>query len=417
MIIKKYTAKTEKDAIDAAKKELGENVVIMNVKTTRKKGIMGFFGATVVEVTVALEGDTERQVSNFGAKKEAERQVSNFGAIKETAGPIVPDSVWEKKSLLMQENAMSVMEDETGKAIVEKLNGLQTLLQQQLKLSEEEKKEEPKEIEEDKTSDEIMTFVKLVYNAMIENEVSDKYANQLIDEIDIKANPDKQMDFVLSNVYQKMILKFGKASLVQPSANKPKLIYFIGPTGVGKTTTIAKIASRFCVEEKKKIALLTADTYRIAAAEQLRTYANILEVPFRVIYTPDEIVQSVHEFRDMDYILIDTSGHSHQNEEQKEAILEFLQATDEKIEKEIFLVVSATTKYKDLKGIADSYKAVKDYKIIFTKLDETTALGNMYNLRLYTGASLSYVTCGQNVPDDISPFNPQFTVKQILSSN
>ena len=226
-----------------------------------------------------------------------------------------------------------------------------------------------------------------------------------------------QMDFVLSTVYQKMILKFGKAKLVQPSENKPKLIYFIGPTGVGKTTTIAKIASRFCVEEKKKIALLTADTYRIAAAEQLRTYANILEVPFRVIYTPDEIVQSVKDFKDMDYILIDTSGHSHQNEEQKEAILEFLKATEENIEKEIFLVVSATTKYKDLTGIADSYKSVKGYKIIFTKLDETTALGNMYNLRLYTGAELSYVTCGQNVPDDISPFNPQFTVKQILSSN
>ena len=405
MIIKKYTAKTEKDAIDIAKKELGENVVIMNVKTTRKKGIMGIFGATVVEVTVALEGETEKPVSVFAAKKE-------------TTGPIVPNSVWEKKSQLMQENALSSVEDETGKAIVEKLNGLQTLLQQQLKLNEEEKKEEVKtDAENGKASDEIMTFVKLLYNAMIENEVSDKYANQLIDEIDIKGKPDMQMDFVLSNVYQKMILKFGKAKLVLPSENKPKLIYFIGPTGVGKTTTIAKIASKFCVEEKKKIALLTADTYRIAAAEQLRTYANILEVPFRVIYTPDEIVECVKEFKDLDYILIDTSGHSHQNEEQKAAILEFLKATDEKIEKEIFLVVSATTKYKDLIGIADSYKSVKGYKIIFTKLDETTALGNMYNLRLYTGAELSYVTCGQNVPDDISPFNPQFTVKQILSSN
>ena len=404
MIIKKYTAKTEKEAIEAAKKELGENVVIMNVKNTRKKGIMGILGATVVEVTVALEAENERPNLIFPPKKE-------------TSGPIVPDSVWEKKPLLDKENAMSV-EGETGKAIVEKLDGLQSLLQQQLKISEEEKKEEVKEEEkETKMSDEIMTFVKLLYNTMIENEVSDKYANQLIDEIEQKGKPDMQMDFVLSNVYQKMILKFGKAKLIQTSENKPKLIYFIGPTGVGKTTTIAKIASKFCVEEKKKIALLTADTYRIAAAEQLRTYANILEVPFRVIYTPEEIVQSVEEFKNMDYILVDTSGHSHQNQEQKEAIVELLQATDDHIEKEIFLVVSATTKYKDLIRIADSYKSVKDYKIIFTKLDETTALGNLYNLRLYTGASLSYVTCGQNVPDDISPFNPQFTVKQILSSN
>lgn len=405
MIIKKFTARTEKEAIDAAKKELGENIVIMNVKNTRKKGLMGVFGATVVEVTVALEAENERPVSVFPPKKE-------------TTGPIVPDSVWEKKPLLVKETSNSVVEDETGKAIVEKLDGLQSLLQQQLKKAEEEKKEEIKEVvKEEKMSDEIMTFVKLLYNTMLENEVSDKYANELIDEIERKGKPDMQMDFVLSNVYQKMILKFGKAKLIQVSENKPKLIYFIGPTGVGKTTTIAKIASKFCVEEKKKIALLTADTYRIAAAEQLRTYANILEVPFRVIYTPEEIVQSVEEFKNLDYILVDTSGHSHQNQEQKEAIIKFLQATDDNIEKEVFLVVSATTKYKDLIRIADSYKSVKDYKIIFTKLDETTALGNLYNLRLYTGASLSYVTCGQNVPDDISPFNPQSTVKQILSSN
>lgn len=405
MIIKKFTAKTEKEAIEAAKKELGENIVIMNVKNTRKKGIMGVFGATVVEVTVALEAENEKQVPIFPPKKE-------------TTGPIVPDSVWEKKPLIEKEAASPRVEDETGKAIVEKLDGLQNLLQQQLKKAEDEKKEEIKEnVKEDNASEEIITFVKLLYNTMIENEVTDKYANQLIDEIDRKGKPDMQMDFVLSNVYQKMILKFGKAKLIETSENKPKLIYFIGPTGVGKTTTIAKIASKFCVEEKKKIALLTADTYRIAAAEQLRTYANILEVPFRVIYTPEEIVQSVEEFKNLDYILVDTSGHSHQNVEQKEAILEFLQATDESIEKEVFLVVSATTKYRDLIRIVDSYKSVKDYKLIFTKLDETTALGNLYNLRLYTGAALSYVTCGQNVPDDISPFNPQSTVKQILSSN
>lgn len=406
MIIKKYTARLEKDAIEAAKKDLGDNAVIMNVKQTRKKGILGWLGVTVVEVTAALEEENEKNVSIFPTKKES-------------SGPIIPDSMWEKKSLSDKESVISnVVEDETGKAIVEKLDSLQSLLQQQLRVSEVEKKEEAKEeIKEDKVSDETMTFVKLLYNTMIENEVCDKYANQLIDEIEQKGKPDMQMDFVLSNVYQKMILKFGKANLIQASSNKPKLIYFIGPTGVGKTTTIAKIASKFCVEEKKKIVLLTADTYRIAAAEQLRTYANILEVPFRVIYTPEEIVQSVEEFKHVDYILIDTSGHSHQNEEQKEAILKLWQATDDSVEKEVFLVVSATTKYRDLTSIADSYKSVKDYKIIFTKLDETTALGNLYNLRLYTGASLSYVTCGQDVPDDISAFNPQATVKQILSGN
>ena len=405
MIIKKYLAKTEKEAIEIAKKDLGEHIVIMNVKNTKKKGILGWFGQTMVEVTVALESENDKTSQMFGPKKE-------------TTGPIVPDSVWEKATPQKSETKV-VQNEETGKAIVEKLDGLQQLLQQQLVRDEDTKSVEKKvkEVKKKKPSDEIITFMKLLYNTMIENEVADKYANELIDEIERKGKPDMQMDFALSNVYQKMILKFGQANLIKPANNNPKIVYFIGPTGVGKTTTIAKIASKFRVEEKKKIALLTADTYRIAAAEQLRTYANILEVPFRVIYSPEEIMQSVEEYKDYDYILVDTTGHSHQNQEQKTAILDFVNAVNDEIEKEVFLVVSATTKYRDLIRIADAYKEVTGYKLIFTKLDETTALGNLYNLRLYTDAPLSYVTCGQNVPDDISPFNAQSTVKQILSSN
>lgn len=404
MIIKKFQAKTEKEAVEAARKELGEGVVILNVKNTKKKKLFGVFGSSVVEVTVALEEESEKQNYYFPSKKE-------------NTSPIVPDSVWEKEEREKKEEAREKeVSDETGKAIVEKLDGLQILLQQQLKSAETEEIKEEKEPQKS-ASKEIVTFLKLLYNTMIENEVCDKYANQLIDEIEKNGKPDMQMDQALSNVYQKMILKFGHGERIQEGKKKPKIVFFVGPTGVGKTTTIAKIASKFRVDEKKKIALLTADTYRIAAAEQLRTYATILEVPFRIIYTPDEVVQSIEEFKDYDYILVDTAGHSHQNQEQKEAVKAFIDAAGEKTEEEVFLVLSATTKYRDLIKIADAYKSISDYKLIFTKLDETTALGNLYNLRLYTGAPLSYITCGQNVPNDISPFNPQSTVKQILSSN
>ena len=168
------------------------------------------------------------------------------------------------------------------------------------------------------------------------------------------------------------------------------------------------------MEDKKKVALLTADTYRIAAAEQLRTYANILEVPFRIIYSAPEIEQAYEEFNSYDYILVDTAGHSHHNEEQKNNTNLIIHGVDDIAESEVYLVLSATTKYRDLVDIADTYKEMSDYRIIFTKLDETTALGNLLNLRLYTGCELSYVTYGQNVPDDIDKFNPQTTVKSIL---
>ena len=211
-----------------------------------------------------------------------------------------------------------------------------------------------------------------------------------------------------------MILKFGKAAVITPAQKGPKAVFFVGPTGVGKTTTIAKIASKFSVEEGKKVALLTADTYRIAAAEQLRTYANILEVPFRVIYSAEEVEQALADFKDYDFILVDPAGHSHQNGAQKETMSGFIHSLDGVAEKEVFLVLSATTKYRDLISIADTYSSMTEYKLIFTKLDETITLGNLLNLKLHTGASLSYVTCGQNVPDDIENFNPQKTVKQLL---
>lgn len=396
MIIKKFQAKTEKEAIEAARKELGEGVVIMNVKETKKKGFFSFLKPPVVEVTVALEEESERQPVALAPKKE-------------TSAPIVPDSIWEKGEVIQRQ-------EETGKAIEQKLENLQTLLEQRIKLEEEKPKEEEEE-KQSRLSKEIMTFMKLLYNTMIDNEVRDVYANQIIEEIEKNGNPNMQMDFALSTVYQKMILKLGQPELITEGDRKPKTIYFIGPTGVGKTTTIAKLASKFCVEDKKKVALLTADTYRIAAAEQLRTYANILEIPFRIIYSAEEVEKAINEFRNYDYIMVDTAGHSHQNDELKKAVKELVAAAGEEIEKEVFLVVSATTKYRDLVKIADTYSDIAQYKLIFTKLDETTALGNIFNLKLHTGATMSYVTYGQNVPDDIMPFNPQSTVKQLLSTN
>lgn len=397
MIIKKFQGKTEQDAVEAAKKELGNGVVVMNVKELNKKGFFTLFKRKMVEVTVALEEEPDRILP---PKKEA--------AVK------APDpKIYEALESIIREK-----DEGTDKAIEEKLESLQSLLEKQLQMTGTEKEAEEEAAESEKEpEDSNERFLKLLYHTMLENEISEKYANQIIDELDQMLKPNMPIDYILSNVYQKMILKFGQSSTITPGTRKPKLIYFIGPTGVGKTTTIAKLASKYTVDEKMKVALFTTDTYRIAAAEQLRTYANILEVPFRVIYTVDEMREGIEEFRKFDYILVDTTGHSHQNAEQQEAMKEIIHAVDESLEKEIYLVVSATTKYKDLINIADNYSAITDYKLIFTKLDETTSLGNLFNLKLYTDAQMSYVTCGQNVPDDIEEFNPQKTVKTLLGGN
>ncbi len=401
MIIKKFQGKTENDAVEAAKRELGNNVVIMNVRNVKKKGILRFFLPETVEVTVALEEENERYapVRNNEEKRE----------------PVVPANTVYPAARENYQNRNLVVEDlneerRDNAFLEEKLNNLHSLLEQQLQKPEEERGEEDGEA----PASELEKFMKLLYNTMLDNEVSEKYANQIIDEIEKSAKPNTPFDYALTNIYQKMILKFGKQEGITPSEKGTKVIFFIGPTGVGKTTTIAKIASRFIVDEKKKVALITADTYRIAAAEQLRTYAGILEVPFRIVYSPEEIGESLRDFVDYDYIFVDTSGHSYQNEEQKESMKNIVHSVDGQAENEVFLVLSATTKYRDLLKIVDAYTEVTNYKLIFTKLDETSAYGNLLNIKLYTGAALSYVTCGQNVPDDLEDFNPQKTVKQLL---
>ena len=397
MIIKKFTAKTEKEAIENARRELGEGVVVMNVKPVKNKGLFAFLKSPMVEVTVALEEESEKYTAAVSA-------INNVIASSQN---IEKEEKVEKKAPVIETI------EKRDSAIEEKLDSLQSLLEQQLQKPEEKKEE--KAAEEPKEESETDKFMHLLHDTMLQNEVDEKYAQEIIDEIELINKPNMPFDYALANIYQKMILKFGKPSGIEPASNGGiKLVFFIGPTGVGKTTTIAKIASKFRVDEKKKVALLTADTYRIAAAEQLRTYANILEVPFRVIYTVEEINKALEDFKGYDYIMIDTAGHSHQNNTQKDNMRNIIHSVDDIVEKEVHLVLSATTKYRDLISIADSYKEMADYKLIFTKLDETTTLGNLLNLRLYTGASLSYVTYGQNVPDDIEDFNPQKTVKRLL---
>ncbi len=415
MIIKKYLGKTEEEAVAAAKKELGEGVVVMNVKEVKPKGMFAAFKSRQFEVTVAKEDDKE-------ALKPAKREVA----------PAAQTVSFSMKQEPQPEKAPTVRDLEragislNSKNIERKLDSLQSLLETQLKKEEEtaesaaaqkgepEKAEKAPEVQEPPENPELDKFLKLLYNTMLENEVDEKYANQIMEDADRNKKPNIPFDYILANIYQKMVLKFGKSEGITPAAKGPKMVFFLGPTGVGKTTTIAKVASSFTMEEKKKVALLTTDTYRIAAAEQLRTYANILEVPFRVVYTEEELAESLQNFKDYDYIFVDTAGHSHQNREQLEKMKGFLKVAEGQVEYQVFLVLSAATKYRDLLRIAESYKEIADYELIFTKLDETTTWGSIMNLKLQTDTTIAYVTCGQNVPNDIERFNPQKTVKQLL---
>ena len=394
MIVKKYTAATETDAVLKAKEELGFGAVVLNVKTVKQRGIARLFKKNYVEITAALD----------------EKEGQSHAPENRPAVSSVPD--------------MSVVNALTETSIEKKLDTLHNLLADQIKKNEDDKLRNDTIIQSAKEQDSDgskengnIKYLRMVYNKLIESEVDEKVANIIIEDIDASMKKEANIDNIISAVYQKIILKLGEPEVVN-TENGKTVVFFLGPTGVGKTTTIAKLASEFKLNRGIQVAMITADTYRIAAVEQLNTYAGILDVPVSVIFSPDELIDAINKYSDYDLILVDTAGRSHRNAEQLSEVKQLITATQEAglgVNIEKYLVLSATTKYKDLLNITEAYKDIDNFRLLFTKLDETNAYGNILNIRVHTGAPLSYVTSGQAVPEDISVVNVQEMAKCLIS--
>lgn len=398
MTIKKFSGKTKEEAIAKAKAEFGEGAVVMNVKEVKPSGFFQFFKGVTYEVTAAIE--------------EKDKYVGiNLAADEKITLPPISQQTAKKSSVKLQIAEPVAASTVSSEDIEKRLESISNMIEKKFQAQEDKEKESTEKMVQ---NSENFKFMKILYRTLLDNEVDEKYVNQILEEAEKIANSNNSVDVVLSNVYQKMILKFGEPNCIDTEGKKPKIIFFIGPTGVGKTTTIAKIASKYKVEQDRKVAFLTADTYRIAATEQLHIYANILDAPMSIVYSAQELNQAIAKVSDNDLIFVDTAGFSHRNETQRMDTKNLIDGLDEQYEREIFLVLSATTKYKDLLEIVDSYREIAEYKLIFTKLDETSSYGNLLNIRLYSGADLSYMANGQNVPDDIEEFNAQMIVKQLL---
>ncbi|NLJ99961.1 MAG: flagellar biosynthesis protein FlhF [Clostridia bacterium] len=186
---------------------------------------------------------------------------------------------------------------------------------------------------------------------------------------------------------------------------------FVGPTGVGKTTTLAKLAAHYAFSHGKSLGLITIDTYRIGAVEQLKIYADILGSEVDVVMTPDQLKQAVDRHRDKDLILIDTAGRPAASQMSLSEIRTFLEVVEPL---EVYLVLSCTTKDRDLEYIAEAYKTLNYTQLIFTKTDETNSLGSIVNIAQSVKKPVAYVTNGQGVPDDIVPAEPNKLARLIL---
>jgi flagellar biosynthesis protein FlhF len=252
------------------------------------------------------------------------------------------------------------------------------------------------------------------FTDMIEADVDEQLARELIDRL-----RDSRCDLSSPAMVQSGLLQLVEEELsvcgpIDVSKRSGRTVALVGPTGVGKTTTIAKLAANFRLRENKRVGLITVDTYRIAAVEQLRTYAEIIDLPMEVVSTPREACEAISRLRNLDLILMDTAGRSPRDEIR---IQELKSMLAEAAPDEVHLVLSAAAGAKSLAATAERFATVGTTALVVTKLDEAAGLGNLLPLARACRLPLSYLTDGQNVPDDIRVAERQDLAKMILGMN
>lgn len=254
--------------------------------------------------------------------------------------------------------------------------------------------------------------VPTLQSAMQSQEVTEKIIQDMIAKLNGTEILAPRNSVKATNALEKYIRKAIRiANGITLYSSKPKVVALIGPTGVGKTTTLAKIAAKFVLEQGARVALITADTYRISAVEQLKTYSDILGLPLEIVYNPEALRNAIEKHKDKQLILIDTAGRSQYNEYQMKELSGLL-SIDADIEKH--LVMSATTKTSDGVELLENFSICQPDRVIFTKVDETGTHGIILNILHRRKVALSYITNGQSVPDDIEPASVERLAELLL---
>ncbi len=381
MKVKKFIAPNMPEAMKMIRNELGKDAVILNSKVVQKGGIFGFFTKKNIEVIAAV--DPQPLPKKLPIQKEKIETKVEF----QPAPTVKTIEVPKTDAELLKEI----------KDLKEMLKGLSA--------------------NNDRDSFEHYPGPLKDMNQFLSNQ-----------EVDMQFRKEI-MGFLLEKWYVnkgeedfEQITAWGKEYLVNSMSALPfgainfskKYINVVGPTGVGKTTTLAKIAAQAVLKYGKKVAFITTDTYRIAAIDQLKTYAKILNVPLEVTYTIDDFAKAKERFSHFDLILIDTAGRNFRNKQYVEDLKSVI-SFDENLE--TILVLALTSKYSDMLDIFEQFSSINIDKLIFTKVDETSKYGTMLNLIFKYKIGVAYLTNGQNVPDDIFEASPESIANTVFGVN
>ncbi|MBA2174094.1 flagellar biosynthesis protein FlhF [Halobacillus locisalis] len=358
MKVKKFQAASMPEVMKKVKKELGPNAVILNSKVVKVGGFMGMFKKTQTEVIAAVE------------------PVQSQPQVKKNTKP---------KS---QETVLPKVHDQANSEIMKELQSLKAMVRKH---------------EEDR----IPEGYGDLFEQLLDQEVDEELAKQWLNTIAAaEGDPHPSGDLLVRHVYEQLKhLPFGKKE------SQKRFVHLVGPTGVGKTTTVAKLAADATLNKQWNVALITTDTYRIAAIDQLKTYAGILDLPLEVAYNMEDYAAAREKFKDYDLVLVDTAGRNFRDPsyvEELDELIDFSQDTD------TYLVLSLTSKYKDMNDIYEQFQHLPIQQLIFTKMDETSSFGSALNMVIHHEVGIAYLTNGQDVPDDIIEATPMRLSRQVV---
>lgn len=432
------------EALAKVKRELGNDAVIMHTRTLKRGGVLGVGSKLVVEITAGSEGDR----LPAAPRKVTMNSVGGYApysppAMEMPETPVMrtPQAEGAAVSRAFESRIQSAPVEKgsaPGGSLRQEMDELRGMVRELLNRTPAQGGSAPEVPEE----------LHNYYTKLIKNEVADEIAKEVLTRarkrweecrkgIRVRRpdlNEEQAMRRLVPAIFlesvEKMIPDAEPVKL--PADGSTKYVSLIGPTGVGKTTTIAKLAAHFKLREQKKVGLVTIDTYRIAAVDQLRAYADIMSIPLRIVLTPEEMAEAIDELADCDVVLIDTAGRSQNDTQRLGELREFLDVVRAHVRRlqrekgesdcdpqessalETHLVLSCTAHPQQMMEVARKFSVLGVDRVVFTKLDEAVGIGVIFNVVHRLNLRLSYLTTGQDVPDDIEVSHRRRVAEMIL---